>query len=732
MSEMQRAFQLRFMRMNNSGNRGVALMLKQNLTDLPAVLGHISISVTPDSGPVIPLSCRTSEVASGSDTHGDYQEINHTFTNDENTAVVELRLRAYDSFVFASVEGQFNNANDFGKQLCFAGQSGIILHAQGMAEPDGLMANYQHKDWWTRPHFNREWASLPERTQSLLWSQDSTYYHLLPVCGPVFRTDISGGDGGIQIRVSSHQGGRTKCEAFSFVLGAGEDPYQLVERHVQVALQVLDFPTLPRAQKPYPEILDSLGWCSWDAFYHQVNEEGLLTKAEEMKAAGLPVQWVMIDDGWSQTEDKKLTSFQADAEKFPQGLAETVQQLKRQHGIRWVGVWHTIAGYWGGIHPESPLAKAYSDYLYTNAKGSLIPYPDAGRGFGFWHAWHSFLERQGIDFVKVDSQSAVMNFTKHELAIGEAAAAAHQALEASASLHFNNTIINCMGMGAENIWHRPKSSVSRNSDDFVPQDQYGFAEHALQNAYNSFYHGAFYYGDWDMYWTKNHDDIQNAVLRSVSGGPVYFSDAPGNTDAAKIWPLIYQDGQIIRCEQPPSPTEDCLFLDPTQEKVPLKLWNKAQSSGVVAALHIGKYSDAVQGTVGPSDVPGLQGDHFVLYEHFSGELKSLRGDEQISFELQPGQCALYMIIPVVGAVTPIGLTDKYIATDAVRDMKWEGDTVFLQLKEGGMFRFVSESSSISVIAGSKNLPVTAISERLYEVDVPQEGNHLPIAITVMK
>ncbi|MDR6882597.1 Sip1-related alpha-galactosidase [Bacillus sp. 3255] len=701
----------------------------QSDKDLRGVLGRIAVSVTPDSGPVLPLPGKESVEHSGMDSFGAYLESQQIYRNEEETAVVTLKLRVYDTFVLGSVQGQFNNANDFGKQLCFAGQNGIILQAGEMAQADGLMANYQHKDWWTRPHFSREWSALPERTQSVLWRQGEAYYHLLPVCGPVFRTDVCGGTSGLQVRVSSHQGGRTACEAFSFVLGTGSDPYELVERHVQIALQTLDYPTLPRAQKPYPEILDSLGWCSWDAFYHQVNEEGLLRKAEEMKAAGLPVRWVMIDDGWSQITDRKLAGFDADPDKFPQGLGHTVRELKTQFGIRWVGVWHTIAGYWGGIHPESPLAKQYSGYLYSNAKGSLIPYPDAGRGFGFWHAWHSYLERQGVDFVKVDSQSAVLNFTKHEKAIGEAAAAAHQALEASASLHFNNTIINCMGMAAENMWHRPKSSVSRNSDDFVPQDAYGFAEHALQNAYNSYYHGAFYYGDWDMYWTKNHDDIQNAVLRSVSGGPVYFSDAPGNTDASKIWPLIYRDGSIIRCEQPPSPTADCLFLDPMQEKVPLKLWNKAQGSGVVAAFHIGKFTDAVTGTVGPSDVPGLSGDSFVLYEHFSGRMHKLRAGERMTFELQPGQCALYVIVPARGAVTPIGLTEKYIATDAVQHVKDEGNTVSLQLKEGGKFRFAAVSGSADVSVNGKALAVKAVGGGLFEVEVPQDGDNWQVILT---
>ncbi|MDR6553139.1 Sip1-related alpha-galactosidase [Paenibacillus qinlingensis] len=699
---------------------------------LQSVLGRIRVTVTTDNGSALPLLSSESEVTAGSDERGAYTETNQIFRGENDTAVVQLRFRAYDSVVLASVQGELINANDFGRQLCFAAQNGIIIHAQDMEEVDGLMANYQHKDWWTRPHFNHDWSTLPERTQSLLWrkGKDASYYHLLPVCGPEFRTDVCGAESGLQIRVSSQQGGRTKCQALSFVLGTGADPYQLMENQVDAALHALEYPTLPRAQKAYPEILDSLGWCSWDAFYHQVDEKGLLIKAEELQAAGLPVQWVMIDDGWSQTIDKKLSSFQADEEKFPQGLGATVRKLKEQHGIRWVGVWHTIAGYWGGIHPDSPIAKQYSDYLYSNAKGSLIPYPDAGRGFGFWHAWHAFLERQGIDFVKVDSQSAVLNFTKHEWSIGEAAAAAHQALEASASLHFNNTIINCMGMAAENMWHRPKSSVSRNSDDFVPQDEFGFAEHALQNAYNSYYHGAFYYGDWDMYWTKNHDDIQNAVLRSVSGGPVYFSDAPGNTDPTKIWPLIYQNGSIIRCEQTPSPTADCLFLDPTKDTIPLKLWNTARDSGVVAAFHIGKHKDEIKGSVSPSDVPGLQGEQFVLYEHFSGEMKLMHANEHHDFVLQPTQCALYLFIPVAGAATPIGLTDKYVAADAVSHVKSEGSTVSFQLKEGGKFRFMSAGREVVVDVNGKRLPVVVVSKQLYEVEIPNLEDKLQIVVSV--
>lgn len=698
------------------------------LNDNEQVLGALAVSVRLDARDRFELAFQGCERQEGADRHGAYREYRNRFHHEIEKVSVYVTFRCYGNYVLASVQGDIQHDNEFGKQRAFAPEHGIVLTMKQGEPVRGLLANYQHKDWWTRPHFEPDLSKLPDRTQSLLWKTDASYYQLLPVVGPVYRTDLGGANEGLSVRISSHQGGRNRCDAFAFVLGGGGDPYELMERHVDIALRQLDYPTLPRDKKTYPEILDYLGWCSWDAFYHKVNEEGLLAKAAEMKELNLPVRWVMIDDGWSNIEDGKLQAFEADAVKFPQGLAHAVSELKQRFGIGWVGVWHTIAGYWGGIHPESALAKQYGEYLYETAKGSLIPYPDAGRGFGFWHAWHSFLRRQGVDFVKVDSQSAVNNFLKYHRSVGEAAGAAHEALEASVALHFNKTIINCMGMAAENIWHRPNSAVSRNSDDFVPREQNGFREHALQNAYNSYYHGPFYWGDWDMFWTINHDDVQNAVLRSVSGGPVYFSDAVGKTDPAKVWPLIYKDGKIIRCDETPNPTADCLLADPTQESIPLKLWNKVRDTGAVAAFHIGRRKEPVSGSVGLSDIPGIDADTYVLYEHFSRQCLVLNGDKRHDFRLEEAQCALFLIIPVRSEITPIGLIGKYISTDGVVRQWSNAHSTSVLLREGGAFGFVSGVNPAGVLVNGEPADVAESGDSLYVVDCGDRTGEIIVEI----
>src|SRR5690606_26043188 len=126
------------------------------------------------------------------------------------------------------------------------------------------------------------------------------------------------------------------------------------------------------------------------------------------------------------------------------------------------------------------------------------------------------------------------------------------------------------------------------------------------------------------------------------------------------------DGKIIRCERTANPTLDCLMLDPTETAVPLKLWNTAGGSGIVAAFHVSKQHEAVEGSIGLTDVPvwntSSAVERYVLFEHFSRECAVLEAKQRQAIRLADGESALYVMVPVEGAVTPIGLMNKYIAT----------------------------------------------------------------------
>ncbi|XID93452.1 Sip1-related alpha-galactosidase [Paenibacillaceae bacterium WGS1546] len=652
------------------------------------------------------------------------------FEDGEGLISARLRLKPEGEGTAVFVQAVIRNQELFRDLMTFAPENGIVVRVRDIPDALGAMANYRHKDWWTRPFFSTDWRRLPPRTLSLLWKSRESYTHLLTACGAVYRTELGGGEDGVDFGVSAGQGGFSECDTLAWVMSRGSDPLRLAESNARAGLNASGAAGKLRSEKAYPEMLEYLGWCSWDAFYHQVNAEGLLKKTGELNDGGVPVKWIMIDDGWSDTGGgKRLRSYDAAPDKFPGGLAEAVREMKRRHGVHWVGVWHTIAGYWGGIDPNGELFATFGTSLCRASGGAWVPKPETASAFAFWNGWHAYLKRQGVDFVKVDSQSAVANFYRDQAPIGEAARASHAALEASVGLHFQGCVINCMGMAPENVWHRPASSVSRSSDDFVPDAKDGFKEHALQNAYNSYFHGSFYWGDWDMYWTKHDDALRHMILRAVSGGPVYFSDKPGRTDGGMIRPLVYRNGKIIRCDQPGLPTEDVLTRNPTEEPVPLKIWNRLGRAGVLAAFHIYRDGEEVAGDFGPADIPGLEGDEFWAYEYVGRTLTRMRKDERAELKLGSGEAALYALIPKEAGATPLGLIDKAVCVDAVAGC-WHGNgKTLVTLKEGGSFAFAADESPVAATVNGRPADLAQGShESLYVVDCHDSAGETVIEI----
>jgi hypothetical protein len=304
----------------------------------------------------------------------------------------------------------------------------------------------------------------------------------------------------------------------------------------------------------------------------------------------------------------------ADLERFPGGLSTTVRHLKEEHGIRWVGVWQAIMGYWNGIDPNSEAFREFSEDLEVLPSGKVLPCADTAHCFGFWNKWHQYLKHCGIDFVKVDSQSSISIFQTGRRNFGEASRGIHTGLEASTALNFDGSLINCMGMAPEDIWNRPQATLSRNSDDFVPKVPHAIRENALQNAYNSLLHGNFYWEDWDMFWSGHEAAKQNAILRALSGGPIYLSEPIGKANPEYIFPLVMDEGRILRCSGVGLPTRDCLFSDPVKGTVPLKIFNHFGNDYAVGVFNISESEQVCHAEISASDIPELQGKTVWIYD----------------------------------------------------------------------------------------------------------------------
>lgn len=587
-----------------------------------------------------------------------------------------------------------------GRYLDGGKSAGVGVVLEGFRQ---AVAIYQHKDWWLRPAFCDIIEQVPARTQLLLLRRDNGYCAVVAVADNLCRCDIEGGET-LELSISSNSGELDSLDELFCVISAGDDPYRCCEEACATAMRLTGKSYPMKKEKKLPEMLEYLGWCSWDAFYHKVDEAGLLNKMEELRDKKIPARWVLIDDGWldADYQAQKLKNLQADKKKFPGGLEQTTRLLKERYGIKQVGVWHAIMGYWNGLEADSPAEKELGRYCRHLPDGRVIPDCEAHAAFGFWNGWHSFLRRCGIDFVKVDGQSAVTNYNWGRNSFGQASRGSHTALEASCAINFNGNLINCMGMAPEDIWNRPNSAVSRNSDDFVPFTANGFREHAIQNAYNTLLHGQFYYGDWDMFWSDHEESLANSMLRAVSGGPVYISDQPGKSNRELIMPLALESGRLLRCEDIALPTLDCLFADPVGTGRPLKLFNSRDGAWLVALFNIGEAGEPATAELRRGDIPALPQSLWV-YDYLCGIVSRLEGEDAVSVELLGGGADTLLLVPRDERPAIIGDVSKYLSTAAVERVLWQNNCCHVFMEEQSALSVAFAGGEIAFHSGGKEL-----------------------------
>lgn len=609
-----------------------------------------------------------------------------------------LELRAYRDFFAArascNVDGVLKDDGHF--RVDFG----------DLGELTNLLALYAFCDWWTRPHFDSDLGKLPQRTQMLLWQlEDGEYGCLLPLVDGGAKCHFSARDGKPGADVLMYDS-LSSCEGFIFVGGFGSDPYELVTRLVKNGMVLTGNPGRLRWEKPYPEMFNSIGWCSWNALYQDVNETDLLAKMENFKEAGFPVKFVLIDDGWSKVTDHTLGAYDADSQKFQKGLKALVEEMKQEYGISQVGVWHTFTGYWRGVHPDSDIAREHPGSLLKSKKGTIIPYPEESRSFEFWNAWHSWMRRQGIDFVKVDNQGATYQHSRGTLPIGHAARGQQYGLQASIGLNFSQCVINCMCMLNENAWHWVASNISRNSDDFFPDRYESGPEHARQNVYNALLYHNFSWPDWDMWWSEHAHARYHAAMRAISGGPVYFTDKVDEGDYEVLWPLVLSDGSLLRCDQPALPTRDCIFSNPQEAPVPLKVFNTSGWSGMLLALNATEGEQTVTGQFRPADVEGIAGETFAVREYFSEEARVLAREESWELEIEPYGVRLFSVAPVRDGFAVVGLGNKYVSPAAVLAVSSSRAGAHVVLAEGGRLVAYSDSEVKRIVVADSQAAFT--------------------------
>ncbi|MBO5460843.1 MAG: hypothetical protein J5983_03480 [Ruminococcus sp.] len=584
----------------------------------------------------------------------------------------------------------------FQETMHFAETDALKLFIRPQQKPDAILAYYMFNDWWTRPAFCDSFTQIPDRTNLVVLKSGESYTAFLALPGTDFKARFIGSsdDEQLAVALSSYRSGYIKIEEDFFLSVTDADPYRCLERLMKEAARRAGIAI--RSEKPYPEMFNQIGWCSWDAFYQDITEDKVVDKMKEIQEKKIPFGWILLDDGWLDQKDFRLRKMSADPEKFPGNLLSAVEKIKEMTDAKKVGVWHAFSGYWSGTEENSELFDQQKANLMQTVQGKWIPVPDRKKAYAFFADWYQYLAKQGIDFVKVDSQSTMLTHYKGNTAIGKTGIELHNALDHAAADYMNGNLINCMGMGVENVLARPFSALSRNSDDFFPMRENGFEEHLLQNAYNSLYHTVLYHGDWDMFWSSHPDAEKHAVIRALSGGPIYVSDKIGESNPEILSHLCYKDGTILRADNPAVPTKDCLFLDPAKSGY-LKIKNECNGVYYLAVFNYSEKSVEVPYQLGDVvDCKDASDQKYAVYGRCGETFETIDISVKRICKLDVKGYELYMIAPIQKGCAVFGLKDKYLASHALKEVNYGKDSVDIRLKEGGELLIYNEDSSIQV------------------------------------
>jgi raffinose synthase len=616
--------------------------------------------------------------------------------------------------------------------------NGVFIHARASATSSRLrfalggipkLARFSacHRDeaYWMVPCAGTRLAEVPPETQSLLVElEDGRFLFVIPLFDELFRFSLLGkGDDSLGLLAETGDAFAPGVGGLAAFVTVGTDPFELAREGAKSVMARLGTGKL-RRDKPTPDLLEQFGWCTWDAFYSEVSAEKVREGLASFRAGGVSPRLLILDDGWQSvqrqaTGETRLSAFAANR-KFQGDLSGLVRSAKQEFGVKSFLVWHAVVGYWGGVDGQSLPGYGVVEQTRQFGEGVLFHQPSTNHDFWgnvvglvpaghvarFYDDYHGTLAAQGVDGVKVDSQAVL-----EAIAVGQGGRvpltrAYRAALEASVQRHFEGRLINCMSNAQETWYGCSGSTLIRSSIDFFPLKPESHGRHLYANAQVGLWFGEFMHPDWDMFQSGHPWGAYHAAARAVSGGPVYVSDKVGAHDFELLKRVVCSDGSVLLCDGPGVPTRDVLCHDPTREDVLLKVWNTVGNAALVGVFNarVGQGDAAgpvLSGTVGPSDVPVLDGERFACYLHAAARMQLLSAEERVPLELPERGFELFTFVPVEQGFAPIGLTDKLNGRAAVARMTWlRVGECELELRDGGAFLAYSERKPTRVsVAG---------------------------------
>ncbi|KAI8018053.1 putative galactinol--sucrose galactosyltransferase 2 [Camellia lanceoleosa] len=645
------------------------------------------------------------------------------------------------------------------------------------------------KIWWMIPRVGRSASEIPMETQMLLLeireesipgdetSGNTFYILLLPTLDGPFRTSLQGTSSNeLQFCIESGDPSVQTSQSYeALFMNSGDNPFKLIKDSVKI-LEKHKGTFSHIESKKIPAHLDWFGWCTWDAFYSEVDPKGIKEGLDRVFGRWMYIKFLIIDDGWQDTvnefrkegepliegtqfatrlvdikENKKFEASGSDSSCVD--LKEFVEVIKEKYGLKYVYMWHALAGYWGGLLPSSEPLKKYNpkiaypvqspgnignirDVVVDSLEKYGVGIIDPEKVYDFYNDLHSYLASSGVDGVKVDVQNLLETLGSGLGGRVTITRKYQQALDESIARNFkDNNLIASMCHNSDSIYSSMKSATARASEDFMPNEPTFQTLHIASVAFNGLLLGEIVVPDWDMFHSNHSTADFHGAARAIGGCAVYVSDKPGKHDFKILQKLVLSDGSVLRARYAGRPTRDCLFQDPVMDrKSLLKIWNMNKLSGVVGVFNcqgVGSWplkevaqdvtiltststststsaTKPLSGRVSPRDVEFLEevidedwtGD-CAVYAFNLGSISRVSKKESLEVSLEVLKCEIFTVSPIKVFnqnlhFAPIGLLDMYNSGGALEALNCTVNlpTGFsIKIKGRGCGRFGAYSST---------------------------------------